>query len=64
MDINPYTRYQLGKAAMDELTASLRRAEITREAMHRAERAEPEIVPARAQRRRHRLAWLYAQLSS
>lgn len=57
-------RYQLGKAATDEVTAGLRRAEIIREAMHRAERAEHDVVSARAQRRRYRLAWLFGQLST
>jgi hypothetical protein len=64
MGINPHMRYEVGKAATDEVTASLRRAEMTREAMHRAERAEHDVVSARAQRRRHRLAWLFGQLST
>jgi hypothetical protein len=64
MGINPHMRYEVGKAATDEMTAKLRRAEVAREAMHRAERAEREMVSARAQRRRHRLAWLFGQLST
>jgi hypothetical protein len=57
-------RYQVGKAATEERTASLRRAQITREAMYRSERAELEMVSSRAQRRRHRLAWLFGQLAT
>ena len=64
MGINPHMRYDAGKAATDEVTASLRRTEMTREAMRRAERAEQDVVSARAPRRRHRLAWLFGQLST
>ena len=57
-------RYEVGKAATDEMTAKLQRAEVAREAMHRAEPAEREMVSARVQRRRHRLARLFGPLSA